>query len=165
MQIRQTHTYAAAPDAVIAVLTNPDTVKAKYEALGHRDVEILERTEEAGAISVRSHRLVPLDVPSFAKKVLPATNSVIQVDSWGAPDAAGVRSGHFTVEAKGVPVKVGGKLHLAPGSDGGSVNEIDATIECKIPFIGGKIADFVGGDARKAITHEEVFTKEVLGET
>jgi hypothetical protein len=164
MQYRKVHSYTHSPDEVLAALTDFDVMKAKYEALGHTEVSLVERTEHEGAVTVTTKRTVPLDVPGFAKKVLKPTNTVIQTDAWEAPDANGVRHGHFTVEAKGVPVTVGGALTLAPAGEGAE-QTIDLTVTCKVPLIGGKIADFVGGDARKAVDHDGTFTKQHLGET
>lgn len=157
-----THHYDASADDVLALLTDFDAVRAKYEALGHSDVELVERTERNGAVSIVTKRVVPMDVPGFAKKILSPKNRVTQTDSWTAPDAKGVRNGTFTVDAKGVPVKVSGVLRLAPGAKGGCVSEIAATVECKVPLIGGKIADFVGADTKKAIDHELEFNKDRL---
>jgi Protein of unknown function (DUF2505) len=163
MQYRKVHTYTHTPDEVLAALTDFAVMKAKYEALGHTEVTLVERVERDGAVSVTTKRTVPLDVPGFAKKVLKPTNTVVQTDAWEAPDAAGVRQGHFTVDAKGVPVTMGGALRLAPAGTGAE-QTIDVTVTCKLPLIGGKIADFVGGDAKKAVDHDGSFTKQHLGE-
>jgi hypothetical protein len=164
MHYRKTHSYSHSADEVLAALTDFDVMKAKYEALGHSEVELIERTERDGAVTVKTKRTVPLDVPSFAKKVLPARNTVLQTDEWGAPDERGVRTGRFTVDARGVPVSVGGPLRLEP-TDTGAVQTIELEVQCKVPLIGGKIADFVGGDAKKAVDHDGEFTKQHLGET
>lgn len=150
-------------DEVIAAVTDFAVVKAKYEALGHRDVELLSREEGAdGSITVSTKRVIPLDVPGFAKKVLKPSNTSIQVDRWSAPDATGGRSGTFSVDAKGVPVDVAGTMRLEPTADGCDYR-IEVEVTCKVPLIGGKIADFVGGDARKAVDHDLAFTAQHLG--
>lgn len=162
MELNVTHRYDHPADEVFAVLTSFEAVKAKYEALGHSDVTLVSRDEAAdGGVTVVTHRIVPLDVPGFAKKVLSPKNSVTQTDRWSGPDTGGVRTGTFTVEAKGVPVSIGGTLRLAPAAEG-CTNTITATITCKVPLIGGKIADLVGGDTKKAVTHEEIWTREHL---
>lgn len=161
MEFTAVHNYGHPSDEVFATLVDTDLVRAKYEALGHEDVEMLEHTEEGGAVTMRSRRVVPLDVPGFAKKFLKPKNSVVQTDAWSAPDAAGVRTGTFTVDAKGVPVTVQGTLRLEPTANG-CRNTITTKVDCKVPLVGGKIADFVGGDTRKAVAHEETWTKAHL---
>jgi Protein of unknown function (DUF2505) len=153
-----THRYDHPADAVFALLTDFDAVKEKYEALGHRDVKLVRREAPAdGSVTMVTTRVVPMEVPGFAKKFLKPTNNVTQTDSWGAPDADGVRTGTYAVDAKGVPVTLGGTLRLAPDGDG-CTNEIRTTITSKVPLVGGKLADFVGGDAKKAVAHEQTWT-------
>ena len=157
MKVASTHTYAAPPETVFAMMTTPETLVAKYTALGHDQVEILDRTETGGAVAVRSRRLVPMDVPGFAKKFLSPKNTVEQHDRWNAPAADGTRTGTWEVQAKGVPVKVGGDLRLAPGAKGTTVVEITGEVSCSVPLLGGKLAAFVGSDVQRTLTAEEQF--------
>jgi hypothetical protein len=153
-----THRYDHPADAVFALLTDFEAVKEKYEALGHRDVALVRRDAgDDGSVTMVTTRVVPMEVPGFAKKFLKPANSVTQTDAWGAAGADGVRTGTYSVEAKGVPVTLGGTLRLAPDADG-CTNEIRTTITSKVPLVGGKLADFVGGDARKAVEHEYRWT-------
>ena len=112
---------------------------------------------KAGAVSVRSKREVPMEVPGFAKKFLSPKNTVEQHDRWGAPAADGTRTGTWEVVAKGVPVKVGGTLRLAPAPKGGTVVEIIGEVSCSVPLLGGKLASFVGSDVQRTLTAEEHF--------
>jgi hypothetical protein len=158
MDITVIHHFDHSTDEVFASITNPDDVTAKYLALGHSDVQVLERTEKKGAVVLRTTRIVPLDVPSFARRILSPKNLVTQVDEWSAPDRQGVRTGSFTVDAKGVPVEVKGRLRLAPDGEDAARYEIAVTVKCGVPLIGGKIADFVGKDTTKAVEHEGAWT-------
>jgi len=157
MKVTSNHTYAAAPETVFAAMTTPETLVAKYTALGHDRIEILEHTVKGGAVSVRSRREVPMDVPGFAKKFLSPKNTVDQHDRWEAPAADGTRKGTWEVVARGVPVKVGGTLRLAPGPKGTTVVEISGEVTCSVPLLGGKLASFVGGDVQRTLTAEEEF--------
>lgn len=161
MEFTAVHDYDHPIDEVFATFVDFDLVRAKYEALGHESVELLERSEHDGAVTLRTRRVVPLDVPGFAKKFLQPKNPVVQTDTWSAPDERGVRTGTFTVEARGVPVTVQGTLRLEP-TERGCRNTITTKVECKVPLVGGRIAEFVGGDTRKAVAHEETWTKAHL---
>ena len=44
----------------------------------------------------------------------------------------------------------------------GCVNDVQLEIKCGIPLIGGKLADFVGGDAGKATQAEYEFIRAHL---
>ena len=160
MQLEVTHTYQRSAAAVFEVLTDFELVREKYEALGHTEMELVSREEHKdGGVTLVTRRVVPLELPGFAKKVLSPRQSVTQTDTWTGPDADGVRTGTFTVVGKGTPVQVRGKMRLTPTSARKSTNVIVATVECKSPLIGGKIADFVAGDTRRAVDHEETWTR------
>jgi len=87
---------------------------------------------------------------------------VTQTDVWSAADSKGRRSGTFAVESKGAPVRLHGTLQLVPRGAKGCTNTIDVTVECGVPLIGGKIADFVAGDTRRALDHEQTSMSEHL---
>jgi hypothetical protein len=157
------HTYDYSVGAVFEVLTDFDAVKAKYEAIGQRDIELVRRDEkDDGSLTLVTRRVVPLDVPGFAKKVLSPSQTVVQTDAWEAPDTSGARAGTFTAESKGTPVQVSGKLRLSPDGDDACRNVSEVEIVAKVPLIGGRIADFVSKDARKAVDHEQTWTRQRL---
>jgi Protein of unknown function (DUF2505) len=162
MQVTSRHVYAAPPDAVFAVMTTPEALVEKYTALGHRDVTIIERSERGGAVRVTSRRKVPMDVPGFAKRFVKPLNTVEQTDEWQAPSAKGERHGTWKVSAAGVPVSVGGTLHLAAAPKGRTVVEISGDVTCGIPLVGGKLASFVGGDVERTMHGEEEFNDRYL---
>ena len=161
MEFSVTHTYPRSAAAVFKVLTDFDSVRDKYEGLGHGDVELISRDEdEDGGVTIVTRRVVPLELPGFARRVLSPRQSVTQTDTWSAADGDGVRTGTFAAVAKGTPVQVRGTMYLAPGSARRCTNVIDVTVECKIPLIGGKIAGFVAGDTRKAVDHEQTWIRD-----
>jgi hypothetical protein len=165
MEFTATHTYDHPADAVFAALTDFEAVKAKYEAVGQREVQLVRRDEGGdGSVTLETSRVVPLEVPGFAKKVLSPSQSVTQTDSWGPPDADGSRSATFRVSSKGTPVSVHGTIRLSPTGPSSCTNVSVVTIECKVPLIGGKIADFVAKDTRKAVDHEQTWICEHLAQ-
>lgn len=162
MKVASRHTYPAPPDKVFAMMTTPDTLVAKYTALGHDKIEIVEHTATKGAVQVRSRREVPMEVPGFAKKFLSPKNTVEQHDRWTAPSADGIRTGTWEVVARGVPVKVGGTLRMAPAAKGATLVEIVGEVSCSVPLLGGKLASFVGGDVQRTLDAEEQFQEAHL---
>ncbi|HVN49914.1 MAG TPA: DUF2505 domain-containing protein [Acidimicrobiales bacterium] len=163
MKFTVEHTYDHPADVVFAVLTDCEAVRAKYEAIGQHDIELVQRDEgDDGSVTLVTRRVVPLDVPGFAKKVLSPSQTVTQTDEWGAPDASGTRAGTFTVESKGTPVRVSGTVRLRPDGPDACRNVSEVDIQCKVPLIGGRIADFVSKDARAAVDHEQTWIREHL---
>jgi carbon monoxide dehydrogenase subunit G len=164
MRATSTHTYAAPPDRVFQVLTDPDVAVAKYTSLGHRDVRVAEHTVVDGAVVLRSTRSVPMEVPGFAKRILSPMNAVRQCDRWAAAGTAGERTGTWEVTASGVPVSVRGTLRLTPSADGTTTVEITADVTCSLPLVGGKLATFVGNDVVRTIDAEIEFNVARLAE-
>jgi Protein of unknown function (DUF2505) len=153
-----THTYQRSADDVFAVLCDFDCVREKYEALGHSDVELVARDEHAdGGLLLVTRRVVPLELPGFAKRVLSPRQSVTQTDEWSAPDDEGVRTGTFEVVAKGTPLQVRGTMRLAPSGKKRCNSTTNVTVGCRVPLIGGKIAGFVAGDTKRAVDHEQAW--------
>lgn len=163
MKVHSSHTYPAPPDRVFTVMTDPEVLHRKYEALGHRDIQVIDHVVAAGEVTVRTHRSVPMTVPGFAKRFLAPMNEVEQRDHWNAPGPDGARTGTWEVTAKGVPVSVGGTLRLAPDGQGATVVEIDGDVRSSVPLVGGKLADHVGHDVARTLEGEEAFNTLVLG--
>jgi hypothetical protein len=163
VEFNVTHTYPRSAATIFALLTDFDLVRAKYEALGHSDVELVRREEQPdGGVTLVTRRVVPLELPGFAKKVLSPHQSVTQTDMWSAPDGDGVRTGTFGVVGAGTPVQVQGTMRLVPSGARRCTNVVDVSVECRIPLIGGKIAGFVAGDTRRAVDHEQTWTRDHL---
>jgi hypothetical protein len=157
MKVVSTHQYAAAPEVVFAMMTTPAVLTEKYTALGHRDIQLLEHTDDGDEVAVRSRRSVPMEVPGFAKRVMSPMNTVEQRDHWQPAAADHGRVGTWEVQAKGVPVSAGGTLRLSPGPGGTTIVEIAGEVKCSLPLIGGKLASFVGADVERTLAGEEQF--------
>ena len=146
-------------------MTTPDVLIEKYTSLGHQEVKIVERTERADVARVTSRRKVPMEVPGFAKRFLNPLNTVEQTDEWQPAIAKGERYGTWKVSASGVPVSVGGTLHLVAAGKGRTLDEITGEVACSIPFVGGKLASYVGADVERTMRSEEAFNDGYLGGT
>lgn len=161
MDVRRSHTYAAPIDDVLTMLRGRDTTVAKYEGMGHRDVKIIDCNAEDGSLRIESSRVVDVDLPGFAKKVLKPTNHMHQTDEWHAA-ADGSWDGTFAVDIQGSPIRLSGTMHLTPGV-GTCTEEIDVSVTVKVPLIGGKIAEWAANnDVRRSLEGEFAFGDEWL---
>lgn len=161
MKIKALHEYAKDVDTVFGLFHDPDFMKVKYEGIGARNVEVLECAGSEGRYTVKVKREVPADVPSLLKKFLNPWNTIVQSETWEGK-AGGPYRCKLAVEIAGVPVGMGGEMELR-SQDGGCVNDVRLEVKCGIPLIGGKLADFVGGDAEKATQAEYEFIRAHLG--
>jgi hypothetical protein len=162
MPLKGDQTYAAAVDDVFALFTDPEVVRARYEGAGDRDIEILECGPQGDGFVIRTSRTVDVDVPSFARKVLKPTNTMIQTDTWSARDLDGARDGDFDIDVKGAPVHVSGQMRIEPTADGGTRHTVDGKLDVKVPLIGGKVASWAEGPSQQRLDAEYTFHRERL---
>ena len=142
MELTRTHRYGAPPDDVIDMFADQDAIRARYESMGHREVEVLGCEQSDASLEVRCQRVVDVELPGFARKFLSPTNTMIQTDRWTRSDD-GDWDGTFAVDVAGAPVEMSGTMSL--GADGdGAVHSVTIHMAVKVPLVGGKIADWVG---------------------
>jgi len=163
MEIHGRHTYQADFATVWAMIADPDTMRQRYEGLGHRDVQITGTEGDATTdrLVVSVHRVVDIDLPDIAKKVLKPTAVCTQTDTWRAA-ADGSREGDFRVETKGQPVEILGKVKLWPGEGATTEFTVDLDLKVKVPIIGGKISGVMRGDAEKLMNDEFAWNDQRL---
>ncbi|MGZ4694250.1 MAG: DUF2505 domain-containing protein [Acidimicrobiales bacterium] len=163
MELTGSHTYAASIDAVLAMLADAEATAAKYESMGHRDVEIIDCSHIDGTLHVESSRVVDVDLPGFAKKVLKPTNTMHQNDEWHEV-GDGSWEGVFGVEVVGAPIQLSGVMRLVPGDDT-CTHDVTITMNVKVPLVGGKIADWAGkNDVKRTLDAEFAFGDRWLAE-
>ena len=156
MDVTRSHTYDATIDAVLAMLRGADTTVAKYEGMGHRDVKILDCTTEDGRMRIESSRVVDVDLPGFAKKVLKPTNTMHQTDEWHAAEDGGW-DGTFDIDVHGSPIHLSGTMRLTPGP-GTCTEQITVAVTVKVPLVGGRIAAWAAdNDVRRSLEGEFSF--------
>lgn len=160
MDVQGLHPYQQGVDSVFKYFSDSDTIKTKYAAVGARNIEVLECREDGGALTVKIQREVPSDVPGLLKKFLGAWNKVIQTETW--QQDGGVRTCKMDINIVSVPVTVAGTMTLRPEGSG-CVNDVQINVHCGIPLVGGKLADFVGGDTKKNMDAEYDYIKGQLG--
>lgn len=160
MKIKVRHQYAKDVDTVFGLFHDPDFMTAKYVALGARNVAIPECAGSDGRYAVKIKREVPAEVPALLKKFINPWNTITQTERWEGK-AGGPYRCQFDIDIAGVPVGVHGVMELH-SADGGCVNDVQLEIKCGIPLVGGKLADFVGGDAEKSMQAEYDFIRTHL---
>jgi len=153
MTVTGSHTYDAPIASVLAMLRDPDATTAKYESQGHQQIEIVECGDHDGGIRSVSTRVVTVDLPGFAKKVLKPTNAMRQTDEWRPVDG-GSWAGSFDVDVSGAPIHLSGTMALRADGDT-TTHEVAIDVQVKVPLIGGKIADWAAkNDVRRTLDAE-----------
>ena len=160
MQIKRDHDYSSDTDAVFALFTDADEITAKQEALGAREIEILEFEKDSDSATVRFVRELPSDVPGILSKFLQPWNRIEQSEDW-RDCGGGVYKCDVEIDIANVPVAVEGTLELKP-TDSGCVNEVRLDVTCGIPFVGKTLAEFVTADCKRLVADEYKYISDRL---
>ena len=147
-------------ETVYRLVSDPDFIERKYADQGATDISIETDARDGNPRHVIK-RKVTIDLPSFAKKVMQPTNTVVQVDDWAPAGADGSRVCSYTVEVQGVPSKIAGTVTLAPDGDG-TRQDIRAEVKVSIPLLGGKLEGFAVDSGKKVLAEEAQFTRAEL---
>ena len=133
------HTFAHGLPAVWAMLHDPQSHVAKFEGMGHRDLEVVSQAIDDDSIQIEIRRTVDAEVPSIAAKVVKPTNTVTSNDHWTRTSESQL-DGHYTVDIKGVPAVTKGVTSVLADSDDACTYTIEIEVKVKVPLIGEKIA-------------------------
>ena len=153
MDVTAKHTFEYPIEKVWAMFADQDSHVAKFEGMGHRDIKVLEFENSGSDVLIKVSRVVDVDLPGYAKKVLKPTSTVESTDKWH-DNGDGTYGGTFSADPQGQPVDVKGKTTLTPDGDGKTLYQVDATVKVKVPLIGGKIENWAKGDILKQMEDE-----------
>lgn len=153
----------ATPEQVFALAIDPKfrgEVCEATHALDY-DVEVDQHDDDTATITVR--RTVPAEVPDFVKRFVGETVDVVQTESWAAPDTEGQRTADLSVQIKGQPAKMIGKISTDAAGDGARTS-IRGDLKVSMPFVGKKIEPEIAKGILAAIDKEQEVADKWLGE-
>jgi hypothetical protein len=153
MEITKVHTFAHPVSTCWAMFHDPSSHVDKFTAMGHRELQVLEEKQTDSSLRMVIERLVDVDVPGFARKVIKPTNVLRSTDLW-EDRGDGTFGGTFDLESRGVPIETRGRTLLEPDGDDRSRYTVTIDLKVKVPLIGGKIADFSKGIIEKQLDEE-----------
>ena len=152
MEFTDQHVFDAPIDEVWAMFCDPTSHLAKFEDMGHRDIEVVESQGSDDAFHIVVRRQVDVDLPGFAKRVLKPSNTVITTDDWQRAED-GSCNGVQKVETQGAPVKISSTTALT--ADGGRTRyDVSVQLDVKVPLIGGKLSDWAKGMVKDQLEQE-----------
>lgn len=152
MRISRTHEVDAPLDACWAMVHDPDSHVAKFTAMGHRDLQVVECDRTEDHLHLVIDRVVDVEVPSFARRVLQPTNSVRSTDDWSRAQD-GTCHGTFTLATRGVPIDIAGTTSLVDG-DAGTRYTIEVEVSVRVPVIGRRVAEVARGIVEQQLDDE-----------
>jgi hypothetical protein len=152
MEFTDEHRFDAPIDAVWAMFRDPESHRAKFADMGHREIEVLESDASDDGFHIKVKRVVTVDLPGFAKRVLQPTNTVTTTDDWSR-EADGTCVGNQVVDTEGAPVKIDASTRLAADGDS-TVYSVTVNLDVKVPLIGGKLANWAQGSVQEQLDEE-----------
>ena len=144
-------TYDLAPDAAFARHIDEAFVQRKFEALEARDISVTV-DRDGDDVTLTVDRKADADVPGFAKRVVTPTNTIHLVERW-RPSGGGYAC-DWEATTSPAPARLKGTRTLTPAGSGGTRDATEGSIEVKVPLIGGKLADWLSGEARSELENE-----------
>jgi len=140
--------YDAPAEAVAAMLSDP---KFREEVCVAMNATTFTVTVDGGvdAKDVTIDMEQPTDrVPSFARKFVGETATVVQKERWSSPT-----KGEITVSIPGKPGEMRGTATLVE-KDGSTTELVDMEIKVKIPLVAGKLEDLLSKLLKSALKAE-----------
>jgi hypothetical protein len=159
MRLINTKTYNQKIDRIYACCINTDFVKAKMAALGARNIEVTIQ-KKGDTTTVKIVREIPVEVPNALKSLIQPWSKMTQTEVWKG-DIGGPYDCNIAIDLQSVPLSIQSQMKLAT-NDGGTVAASITEVNCRIPFIGKTLANFIGETSKKAIEQEfEYMAKHV----
>ena len=154
MDIALTHHFDHPIADVWAMMHDPAAHVAKFESMGHKDLEVISEELTDTSLDLQIRRTVEIEVPSVAKKFITPTNTVTSTDHWERR-SDGECGGHFEVDIKGVPVESKGTTLLVADDDGaGCRYDVTLQVKVKVPLVGEKVAGALRGQLEDQLRSE-----------
>jgi hypothetical protein len=123
--------FAAAPADVYAMMTDQAYLEEVCDAS-----ESLSYDAAVTGSATKTSRT--LSAPESTAKFTGSQLTIVEEVNWGNAGSDGSRSAALTMTVLGQPVNLKGKLELAPGGRGSTV-ELDGELKVAIPLLGKKL--------------------------
>ncbi|MGH8492256.1 MAG: DUF2505 domain-containing protein [Moraxellaceae bacterium] len=162
MNFQETITYQFSIQDLIPILTNPDFLLAKYDAQGARNIKLISKeiSEHRSEICIQRDIPVEVEIPAFARSIVPSGITLIQTDSWDKLS----HTGTLDIKFKGMPVKLTCDMKmLKKGNE--TLQTLDFYIQVNVPLIGRKLEDLLARDLMKKFKNDTLVTNQIIKQT
>jgi hypothetical protein len=157
-------TYDGSVEQVHRAFSDDDYWRARLADSGADDATLdsITRDGHGGVDVITTQTLRANRLPAVVAQFHHGDLSFVREETWSA-----VTDGRATAIVKGsipgAPATLTGTALLAP-SDGGTKLEFKATVEVKIPLVGGKVENFIGSQLVDLLVAEQRFTTAWIAE-
>jgi hypothetical protein len=158
--------YAESVDAVLRAFSDEQYWLARLADSGADDCTLDSmQVCEDGTIDVVTTQALRADrMPAVVTQFHRGDLRVRREERW-EPIADGSATATVTGSILDSPASLSGTAVLEPLDDGGARLTFRATVEVKIPLVGGKLENFIGNQLVELLIREQRFTTRWIGET
>ncbi|MCX2710583.1 DUF2505 domain-containing protein [Mycolicibacterium sp. J2] len=161
-------TYEHTAADVLAAFSEKQYWLARLEKSGCDEIslDVLQTSADGGIEVVTTQTVRPTKLPALVTQFHRGDLTLIREERWtplrGAAAGAGRASAIIKGELPGTPARVAATATLYDTTDGtrGARGDVRVTIEVKIPLVGGKLENFIGGHLVEMLRLEQDFTSE-----
>jgi len=130
--------------------------------LGGKDAELIERTTTPeGNVRLVTRQRAGVELPGFAKRLIPANTTVTLTYLWESTNDDDSRQGMWSTDIKGAPVSIGRPIALRRVGSG-SVHAFGGEVRASVPLVGGKLESFALDNLRRDLALAAKFTADRL---
>jgi len=157
--------YDRAPRELFALISSGAFQLEIISHLGGRDAELVEATVTPDdGVKVVTRQRTGVELPGFAKKLIPASTTVTQSYIWEPAREDGSREGIWSAEIKGAPISMGGPTELRM-TGSGCLHVFSGEVKASVPVVGGKLESLALDNLRRDLTRAAEFTAARLADT
>ncbi len=158
MKMTITYNYEQSVDEIAASFLDADFLTAKLEAVGSRDIDVTVEGVSDTEFQVTVSRDVPADVPRALKSFISPWNKAVQIEKWNGVDG-GPYHADIEIDSKGVPADLSSTVDLKADGEGCECTII-TNIDCNVPIVGKKLAQFIAKALEDSMDDEQAFIAE-----
>ncbi len=116
------------------------------------------KVDRNGGIDVVTTQVLRRDrLPGVVTQFHPGDLAIVREEVW-SPVSDGSASATVTGDIPGAPVSLTATAVLEPTDNGGSRLQFTASVEVRIPLVGGKVENFIGNQLVELLIAEQRFT-------
>lgn len=116
------------------------------------------QVDSDGGVTVTSTLILSREfLPAIATQFHAGDMHIQRRETWN-PVRDGKAAGTVDCTIAGAPATMTGKTSLVPGTGTGARMDLHATVEVRIPLIGGKVETFIGSQLTNLLIEEQRFT-------
>jgi hypothetical protein len=146
-------TYDFPPAAVREMISDPDFIAERATRTGSTSVDIEVAEEPNGSTTVIVERVMPANVPSYAKSFVGETLTITERQEWAVPAADGTGTAVATAEFS-APLTFTGSMSITADGDTTTVRTF-GEYKASVPFVGGKVEEMAKDQTIRYLTKEQ----------